>query len=224
MSGRRARGVEEKRARRRQLLDAAGERLDRAGFAATTMAEVAESAGLAKGTTYLYFRSKEALFLELLLEAVAEWSGRAAAELVALRDDRAEALAALLARSVAARPRLAALLPLRHPVLEQGAAPDEVERFERLQLEALGPLALGLEERSPALGLGGGLGLLMRFLALAAGLAGLAAAESPTRRAVEARPEAARLARAYEAELAESVAALLRGWRAAAGDGSAQRS
>lgn len=224
MSGRRARGAEEKRARRRQLLAAAGERLDRAGFAATTMAEVAETAGLAKGTTYLYFRSKEALFLELLLEAVSEWSEAAAAELVVLRDDRAEALAALLARSVAARPRLVTLLPLRHPVLEQGADREQVERFERLQLEALGPLALGLEERSPALGLGGGLELLLRFLALAAGLAGLAGAESVTRRAVAARPEAARLARAYEGELAESVAALLRGWRAARADGAAQRS
>jgi len=221
VSGRRARDEREKEARRRQLLDAAAERLDRLGYGAATMAEIADAAGLAKGTTYLYFRSKEALFLDLLLEAIAEWCEAALAETAALRDDRAGTIAARLAASIGSRARLVALLPLRHPVLERGASRAEVERHERLQLEALGPLALALEERLPALGLGGGSAFLLRFLALAAGSAGLADAESAERRALGERPETARLARDFEAELAACAAALLRGWRATESSASA---
>ncbi|MCB1008590.1 MAG: TetR family transcriptional regulator [Acidobacteria bacterium] len=221
MSERRARDEREKSARRRQLLDAAADRLDRLGYGAATMSEIAVAAGLAKGTTYLYFRSKEALFLELLLEALEEWCVAALAEIEALRDDRAERVAARLAATVSARGRFVALLPLRHPVLEQGAASEEVERHQRLQLEALAPLALALEERLPTLGLGGGSAFLLRFLALATGSAGLAGGASPERRALGERPETARLARDFETELAECSAALLRGWRPPAPPASA---
>ena len=51
----RARDAATKATRRRQLLAAAVARLDAAGYAAITMAEVAAAAGLAKGTTYLAF-------------------------------------------------------------------------------------------------------------------------------------------------------------------------
>ena len=66
MTTRRARDTAAKLSRRRQLLEAAAACLDAAGYAATTMSEIAIAAGLAKGTTYLYFRSKEELFLELV--------------------------------------------------------------------------------------------------------------------------------------------------------------
>jgi AcrR family transcriptional regulator len=51
--------------RREQLLDAAQTVLLRKGLRATTVAEVAETAGVAKGTTYLYFESKDALLAGL---------------------------------------------------------------------------------------------------------------------------------------------------------------
>jgi TetR/AcrR family transcriptional regulator, transcriptional repressor for nem operon len=47
--------------RREQLLDAAATLLVEKGFAAMTVADVAERAGVAKGTVYLYFDTKEAL-------------------------------------------------------------------------------------------------------------------------------------------------------------------
>jgi AcrR family transcriptional regulator len=47
--------------RRAQLLDAAASVLVQKGASAMTVAEVAERAGLAKGTVYLYFETKEDL-------------------------------------------------------------------------------------------------------------------------------------------------------------------
>lgn len=55
-----------RRVRRRQLIDATIECLAKRGFADTTMAHVAEAAGLSQGIINFHFRSKEALLLETL--------------------------------------------------------------------------------------------------------------------------------------------------------------
>ena len=52
-------------ARRDQIIAAALACFARAGYYATTMADVAMQAGVSKGTPYLYFESKEALFIAL---------------------------------------------------------------------------------------------------------------------------------------------------------------
>jgi AcrR family transcriptional regulator len=58
--------AEQARAARREQLIAAGLAcFARAGYHTTTMADVAAQAGVSKGTPYLYFASKEALFLAL---------------------------------------------------------------------------------------------------------------------------------------------------------------
>jgi AcrR family transcriptional regulator len=51
--------------RREQLLNAAETVLVREGLRSTTVADVAVEAGVAKGTTYLYFRSKDELIAAL---------------------------------------------------------------------------------------------------------------------------------------------------------------
>jgi TetR/AcrR family transcriptional regulator len=59
-----------KEARPAQLIAAAFEVFAEKGFAATRLEDVARRAGLAKGTAYLYFPNKEALFKAALREAV----------------------------------------------------------------------------------------------------------------------------------------------------------
>jgi AcrR family transcriptional regulator len=61
-AGRQARRGE----RRDDILAAALEEFSARGFAATRLDDVAERAGVAKGTIYLYFRDKESLFQELV--------------------------------------------------------------------------------------------------------------------------------------------------------------
>jgi hypothetical protein len=52
-------------ARRDQIITAGLACFARSGYHATTMADVAAQAGVSKGTPYLYFDSKQALFLAL---------------------------------------------------------------------------------------------------------------------------------------------------------------
>jgi AcrR family transcriptional regulator len=53
-------------ARREAILAAALDEFSARGFAATRLDDVAQRAGVAKGTIYLYFRDKESLFQELI--------------------------------------------------------------------------------------------------------------------------------------------------------------
>jgi TetR/AcrR family transcriptional regulator, transcriptional repressor for nem operon len=57
--------------RTRQILAAAREVIDGGGIEAATMEEIAAAAGVAKGTVYLYFRSKDEL-IEALITQVGE--------------------------------------------------------------------------------------------------------------------------------------------------------
>jgi len=58
---------EERKARTRaQLLEAAGELFRRQGFAATSLEQVAQEAGLTKGAVYAHFTSKVELFLSFV--------------------------------------------------------------------------------------------------------------------------------------------------------------
>jgi AcrR family transcriptional regulator len=60
----------EKERRRRAIMEAAKEVFFSKGLPASTMDEIAEKAELSKGTLYLYFDSKEALYLSLVDEGL----------------------------------------------------------------------------------------------------------------------------------------------------------
>jgi len=66
----RSRGVQAA-ARRQAILAAALDEFSRRGFAAARLDDVAHRADVAKGTIYLYFKDKEALFQELVLSELA---------------------------------------------------------------------------------------------------------------------------------------------------------
>jgi AcrR family transcriptional regulator len=54
--------------RRSQVIAAARERFTKHGLAGTTMDGIAQAAGVAKGTVYLYYKSKEEIFRQILDE------------------------------------------------------------------------------------------------------------------------------------------------------------
>src|ERR1700722_7359108 len=54
--------------RPKEILEAAFEEFSRSGYAATALDQVAERAGVTKGTIYVYFESKEHLFISMVRE------------------------------------------------------------------------------------------------------------------------------------------------------------
>ena len=84
-------------ARLERVLDAAAELLVRLGYRRVTIDEVARRAGIGKGTVYLHFPTKEALFLAVLLRTHRDVVARLVARIEA---DPAEALPGRLCRSL----------------------------------------------------------------------------------------------------------------------------
>ncbi|MDP2368826.1 TetR family transcriptional regulator [Rhodoferax sp.] len=119
ISKQRARSQADKDLRRTHLIAAARHLFAKASFEAVTIAEVAEQAGVAKGTAYIYFANKETLFLELVRAELSDWLVELTLKLKRLRStDLATAVPRLLARSVTERAALRRLLVLLHSVIE----------------------------------------------------------------------------------------------------------
>ena len=69
----RARTDDEKETRRRRILKEATAFISESGFDGVTMSGLATRANLAKGTLYLYFQTKEEVFLALFVEEMQVW-------------------------------------------------------------------------------------------------------------------------------------------------------
>ena len=70
----RARSAEQKALRRRAVLETAETYFLEVGYEAFSMSKLAKNIGLAKGTLYLYFQTREELFLTLYEQSLIRWS------------------------------------------------------------------------------------------------------------------------------------------------------
>lgn len=166
----RARQVHQKEARRQDILAAGRKRFEAGRFEDLTMAQVAMDAGLAKGTVFLYFKTKEELFLELAGEALLEFfeamdTGLSSGRLFF----GPEELAALVVRCFKAQPQLPRLLSLLHPVLEHNVDRLALLRFREFLANRTARTGRTLEQRLPFLRDGEGAPLLLRLRALTIG-------------------------------------------------------
>src|SRR2546428_11086558 len=83
-----------KNARPEEIITAALEAVADRGFAATKVEDVARKAGVTKGTIYLYFENKDALFKALIRETIVPVlaQGEARAQSFTLRDRKSTRL------------------------------------------------------------------------------------------------------------------------------------
>jgi AcrR family transcriptional regulator len=101
-----------KAARRQELIEATIDSLAKRGYEATTLADVAEGAGLSRGIVNFHFETKEKLLVETLRHLSTEYRGHWRGALAAAGDDPAARLWALVSadfdRKVCATRKLAA--------------------------------------------------------------------------------------------------------------------
>jgi|SRR5580692_9208457 TetR/AcrR family fatty acid metabolism transcriptional regulator len=81
-----------------EILDAARKTFAKKGFADATMDEIAAACGLAKGTLYLYFKSKRDVYLRTLQHGTAELLKRVTANMHAVTGVRAKLRANITTR------------------------------------------------------------------------------------------------------------------------------
>ena len=211
--GRRARQEEDKLLRRRQLMAAAWGLFAGTAYADVTIAAVAARAGVAKGTLFLYFRTKESLFLAIAEKRLAAWFADLddrLGELVRAGPPGPERVAAELCDSLERHPGLTRLLAVLHGVLERNIDFATALAFKQGLLAQVTGTGRLLERCCPFLGPGQGAARLLRVHALVIGLQQMAD-PAPVVRDVLREPGMQTLGISFGPTLRDTLAALLVG-------------
>ncbi|QQR45138.1 TetR family transcriptional regulator [Myxococcus xanthus] len=208
----RARKDEDKEARRQLILDEALALYQATSYAEVKMADVAGRAMLAKGTVFLYFPTKEALFLALLEDLLFAWFARLDG---LLAEDSSVWTGPRLARTVAesleGEEALTRLLARLQTVLEQNVTAEQLRPFKERLLAALLRAGTLVEQRLPFLHAGEGSRFFIHLHALVTGLRQMADVAPVAREVLEALPHLAPLRVDFTAELTTALTTLLRG-------------
>lgn len=169
-----ARAPEAKEARRQIIIGAARTLFSTHSFVDVTMAQIASLAGLAKGTVYLYFKSKEVLFLNLLLVMSRDWFETMSRDFVNHGPFDARVFAHTLTQHVVLRPDVLEMMGLTHNILAQKISVEDAIEFKQGLLALVQKFASELESVYPGFRPGDGPRFLIRFHALVVGLGHLA--------------------------------------------------
>lgn len=167
----RAISAEAKFERRKQILLAAEELVKRQGHSAISVAEVANRAGIAKGTVYLYFKTKEEIYLGLH----ELWMERNLNVFVSLfqEDNRTingTVVGTAMAEVMLSEPHGLVTASTCHTFLERHIEFDTAFDFKLKLAQRLGTIGQLIEQRFPHLTPGSGPRLLVRAYAMTLGL------------------------------------------------------
>lgn len=183
-------------------------------FEEWTVSQVARRAGVAKGTVFLYFETKEALGLAIADRLLAEWLDDLNGRLIAPEAPLTPAgLAQVIARSLESRTVLRRTMSLIG-LMEHNAGRSAVSAYRRAQLERSKRTGRLLEDALAFLQRGEGTRLLLLVHALVVGYHALAD-PAASAEAAHAEPELAALRVDFRRAVSEALWMQLEGLRAA---------
>ena len=165
---------QQKEERRQAILTAALELYRETSYDAVNIAQVAQKAGVAKGTFYLYFKTKEELFLAMLAQEFEEWFDEIDADLTAIQNTHGtcslDEFIDGFGTTLANRPILIRLIAILHAVLEQNIDFDTAYHFKQMLLERISDTGVLVEAILPFLKPGDGVFLMLHTYALIIGV------------------------------------------------------
>ena len=162
--------AEDKQERQQAILDAAARLLARSPERIANMADVADEAGLAKGTVYLYFPSKEELLLAVHERNIDGFFRALITRLEGDEPARIQDVLALTHRHIVEPPLFLPLAARCFGLMAQSVPPETSLAFKQRMAERLMRAGAGLERHFSQLAPGGGLALLRHSYALIIGL------------------------------------------------------
>ncbi len=163
----------QKAERREIILDKAGKLLMKKDFNSITVAEIAKEAGIAKGTVFLYFKTKEEIFLQLQTNYYAEWfkdiNERLNGMLSSGKDSGIKEFVKMATSTLKKQPLLMRLIPILHVIIEQNIDRERAVEFKKfLHLQVINTAEL-VEKCLPFLKKGEGAFVLMSVQSLIIG-------------------------------------------------------
>ncbi|HEX6587728.1 MAG TPA: TetR family transcriptional regulator [Longimicrobiales bacterium] len=208
-----ARTVEQKTAKAETIAAAALALQREVRFEDWTVSQVARRAGVAKGTVFLYYETKEALGLAVAQRLLGDWLDDLDRRLASEPGATTAAAAQAISRSLESRRALRRTIgQIGH--LEHAAGRSAVEQYRQWMLDRFSQTGARLEARLSFLRTGEGLRLLLLVQALMIGYNSLAE-PTPVVQAVLGAPALEPLRVDFRRAVAESVWMQLEGLRAA---------
>ena len=162
--------AEAKQERHHAILDAAERLLSRSKDRMANVAEVADEAGLAKGTVYLYFPSKEELLLAVHERNIDGFFRELVAGLEGDGDVTIDDILALTHRHMVEPPLFLPLAARCFGMMGQGMPSEAASAFKQRMAQRLQRAGAGLGRHFPDLTHSDGVGLLRHSYALIIGL------------------------------------------------------
>lgn len=180
----RARDAEQKQQRRQTLLDAGWSLYLSNNGNLPSVAQMVERAGLAKGTFYIYFKTKEELFVELVAIAMEDLFDKLNTY---LEQDQITAGGCIdvFINAVNREAPIIRLGPMMTGVLEKNTAPEIILRFKRRLVENLNSCGKKLERQFPSLSTRKASRTLFRCYAVVLGIAQILPSDSATASSLE---------------------------------------
>jgi AcrR family transcriptional regulator len=166
---RRAVRDDQKLERRQELINQAWALFQMQPYELINIIDVARSAKLAKGTVYLYFKTKEELFLAVLIDHFAAWFDIVDAALPECPATN-EAVVNVIASALNANPALVRLFAITHVILERNIDIEVARGFKQFLLERVTRTGALLADKLVFLEPEQGGALLMQMYALVIGV------------------------------------------------------
>lgn len=169
----RATSYEEKQIRRKQILDTTRLLYETTSFKDIKMADIAQKAGIAKGTLFLYFKTKEQLFLDLMMEEYHQWLEELDILLSNLEENETDlvitSLLDFIRHTFDSRKTMFRLLSILHSVLESNVATQDILSAKQALYAKASVVGKSLEQHLTFLDNGQGLLLINHIHAMFVG-------------------------------------------------------
>ncbi len=213
----RAISSDEKLERREAILDAAIELLAKNDYHDISIDRIARKAGLAKGTIFLYFKTKEELFLQLQIREYKSWfediNRRLDTSLQHKKESRIDEFVKNITASVGGHPMMIRLTPILHVILERNIDYKTALEFKSFLLSEIHTTGRLIERCLPFLRKNDGARFLLHLQVLLIGLIQLSRPAPIVKQVIETeKMEVFQLN--FEEKLPELLALLINGMKA----------
>lgn len=209
---------DEKQERGEAILDAAVKLLLSDDYHDISIASVARKAGLAKGTIFLYFKTKEELFLQLQVRGYQSWFKHINRRLKRLSQQKqktnVEEFTGHMMASLKDNPVLTRLTPILHVILERNIDYKTALDFKRSLLNEIIVTGRLIEQCLPFLRKNDGARVLLYFQVLLIGLIQMSQPAPTVKQVIEEeRMEVFQMD--FEEKLSEMMVLLINGMKTA---------
>ena len=209
---------EQKLERRNLILDTAFNLFVKSSYQQVSMNQVATRANLAKGTLYLYFKSKEELFLALKGREYHQWFDEIEIKLnrfpaLDSKKKKIERFIRVITKSIDHREEMVRLILSLHHVLERNIEPKAILKFNQEIGSKILKIGNQLEGIFPFLGKRGGVRLLFYIKTIILGMSHVAEPVSVIKKSFEnPKPELKVFEINMQKEISKMLRAVLFGW------------